>query len=59
MILVEFGMFEVILVVVLLYDIVEDIDYIFDWLWVDFGDEIVMLVDGVIKFDKVIYGEVV
>lgn len=56
-ILVEFGFGLWVIVVVLLYDIVEDIGYVLIDLIVEFGDEVVMFVDGVMKFDKVKYGE--
>ena len=41
----------------LLHDTVEDTDYKLDQLRADFGEEVALLVDGVTKLDKVIYGE--
>ncbi len=56
-ILAELGMTPPTLAAALLHDTVEDTDYSLETLRADFGDEIAMLVDGVTKLDKVVYGE--
>ncbi|HJR89782.1 MAG TPA: bifunctional (p)ppGpp synthetase/guanosine-3',5'-bis(diphosphate) 3'-pyrophosphohydrolase [Aeromicrobium sp.] len=56
-ILAELGMPAPVLIAALLHDTVEDTEYTFDQLREDFGDEVVQLVDGVTKLDKVKYGE--
>ncbi len=56
-ILAELGMTPSTIAAALLHDTVEDTDYSLAQLKADFGDEIAMLVDGVTKLDKVIYGE--
>ncbi|NTW40714.1 MAG: bifunctional (p)ppGpp synthetase/guanosine-3',5'-bis(diphosphate) 3'-pyrophosphohydrolase [Cellulomonadaceae bacterium] len=56
-ILADLGMTPPTLAAALLHDTVEDTDYSLDALRRDFGDEIAMLVDGVTKLDKVVYGD--
>jgi GTP pyrophosphokinase len=56
-ILAELGMPAPVLCAALLHDTVEDTAYTLDALRTDFGDEIVQLVDGVTKLDKVKYGD--
>ena len=56
-ILAELGMPAPVLCAALLHDTVEDTAYTLDALRADFGDEIVQLVDGVTKLDKVKYGD--
>lgn len=56
-ILAELGMTAPTLCAALLHDTVEDTPYTLDELRADFGDEVVHLVDGVTKLDKVNYGE--
>lgn len=56
-ILAELGMTEPTLCAALLHDTVEDTSYTLDQLRADFGDEIALLVDGVTKLDKVVYGD--
>ncbi len=56
-ILAELGMTPSTLVAALLHDTVEDTDYSLDQLRGDFGPEVAMLVDGVTKLDKVVYGD--
>jgi GTP pyrophosphokinase len=56
-ILAELGMTAPTLCAALLHDTVEDTDYALDELRKDFGDEVVRLVDGVTKLDKVKYGD--
>ena len=56
-ILAELGMTAPTLCAALLHDTVEDTPYTLDQLRSDFGDEVVHLVDGVTKLDKVNYGE--
>ena len=56
-ILAELGMTAPTLCAALLHDTVEDTPYTLDQLRVDFGDEVVHLVDGVTKLDKVNYGD--
>ncbi|MFL6090599.1 MAG: HD domain-containing protein, partial [Aeromicrobium sp.] len=56
-ILAELGMPAPVLIAALLHDTVEDTTYTLDQLREDFGDEVVQLVDGVTKLDKVKYGE--
>jgi GTP diphosphokinase / guanosine-3',5'-bis(diphosphate) 3'-diphosphatase len=56
-ILAELGMTAPTLAAALLHDTVEDTSYTLDQLRQDFGPEIAMLVDGVTKLDKVVYGD--
>jgi guanosine-3',5'-bis(diphosphate) 3'-pyrophosphohydrolase len=56
-ILAELGMTAPVLIAALLHDTVEDTPYTLEQLREDFGDEVVQLVDGVTKLDKVKYGE--
>ncbi|HET9657958.1 MAG TPA: bifunctional (p)ppGpp synthetase/guanosine-3',5'-bis(diphosphate) 3'-pyrophosphohydrolase [Kineosporiaceae bacterium] len=56
-ILAELGMTPPTLAAALLHDTVEDTSYTLDELRKDFGPEIAMLVDGVTKLDKVVYGD--
>ncbi|MEP9385370.1 bifunctional (p)ppGpp synthetase/guanosine-3',5'-bis(diphosphate) 3'-pyrophosphohydrolase [Nocardioides sp. KR10-350] len=56
-ILAELGMTEPTLVAALLHDTVEDTPYTLDELTRDFGEEVALLVDGVTKLDKVVYGD--
>jgi GTP pyrophosphokinase len=56
-ILAELGMTPPTLAAALLHDTVEDTDYTLEALRKDFGDEVAMLVDGVTKLDKVVYGD--
>ena len=56
-ILAELGMTAPVLIAALLHDTVEDTPYTLDQLRDDFGEEVVQLVDGVTKLDKVKYGE--
>ncbi|CAN5565255.1 GTP pyrophosphokinase [soil metagenome] len=56
-ILAELGMTPSTIAAALLHDTVEDTDYSLAQLRSDFGEEIAMLVDGVTKLDKVVYGE--
>ncbi len=56
-ILAELGMTAPTLCAALLHDTVEDTPYTLDRLRGDFGDEVVQLVDGVTKLDKVKYGD--
>jgi len=56
-ILAELGMTAPTLCAALLHDTVEDTPYTIDELRADFGDEVVRLVDGVTKLDKVKYGD--
>ncbi len=56
-ILAELGMTAPTLCAALLHDTVEDTPYTLEELRADFGDEIVQLVDGVTKLDKVTYGD--
>ena len=56
-ILAELGMPAPVLIAALLHDTVEDTPYTLEKLSDDFGDEVVRLVDGVTKLDKVKYGE--
>lgn len=56
-ILAELGMTAPTLCAALLHDTVEDTPYTLDQLRDDFGDEVVLLVDGVTKLDKVKYGD--
>ncbi|MFT4299478.1 MAG: bifunctional (p)ppGpp synthetase/guanosine-3',5'-bis(diphosphate) 3'-pyrophosphohydrolase [Aeromicrobium sp.] len=55
-ILAELGMTPPTLCAALLHDTVEDTPYTLEELRADFGDEVVHLVDGVTKLDKVTYG---
>jgi len=56
-ILAELGMTAPTLCAALLHDTVEDTPYTIEELRRDFGDEVVHLVDGVTKLDKVKYGD--
>ncbi|WP_376785943.1 MULTISPECIES: RelA/SpoT family protein [Aeromicrobium] len=56
-ILAELGMTAPTLCAALLHDTVEDTSYTIEQLRKDFGDEVVHLVDGVTKLDKVKYGD--
>ena len=56
-ILAELGMTAPTLCAALLHDTVEDTAYTLDELKRDFGDEVLHLVDGVTKLDKVKYGD--
>jgi guanosine-3',5'-bis(diphosphate) 3'-pyrophosphohydrolase len=56
-ILAELGMTPPTLAAALLHDTVEDTNYTLDQLRQDFDPEIAMLVDGVTKLDKVVYGD--
>ena len=56
-ILAELGMTPPTLVAALLHDTVEDTSYSLSDLRAAFGEEIAMLVDGVTKLDKVVYGD--
>lgn len=56
-ILADLGMTPPTLAAALLHDTVEDTDYSLDALRSEFGAEIAMLVDGVTKLDKVVYGD--
>ena len=56
-ILAELGMTAPTLVAALLHDTVEDCGYELEQLRLDFGDEVMRLVDGVTKLDKLKYGE--
>ncbi len=56
-ILAELGMTAPTLCAALLHDTVEDTAYTLEELRKDFGDEVVRLVDGVTKLDKVKYGD--
>lgn len=56
-ILADLGMTVPTLAAALLHDTVEDTSYTLDALRRDFGDEVAMLVDGVTKLDKVVYGD--
>ena len=56
-ILAELGMTAPTLCAALLHDTVEDTPYTLEELREDFGEEVVQLVDGVTKLDKVVYGE--
>ena len=56
-ILAELGMTEPTLCAALLHDTVEDTSYTMEQLKADFGDEVSVLVDGVTKLDKVVYGD--
>ncbi|RLV55400.1 bifunctional (p)ppGpp synthetase/guanosine-3',5'-bis(diphosphate) 3'-pyrophosphohydrolase [Aeromicrobium phragmitis] len=56
-ILAELGMTAPTLCAALLHDTVEDTAYTIDQLQADFGEEVVHLVDGVTKLDKVKYGD--
>lgn len=52
----EIGMDTTTLVAALLHDTVEDTDYSLEELERDFGEEVMRLVDGVTKLDKVVMG---
>src|SRR5262249_59273102 len=56
-ILAELGMDTTTLVAALLHDTIEDTGYSLDHMRVDFGGEVVLLVDGVTKLDKVKLGD--
>ncbi|MDQ1689298.1 MAG: diphosphokinase / guanosine-3,5-bis(diphosphate) 3-diphosphatase [Frankiaceae bacterium] len=56
-ILAELGVDVATICAALLHDTVEDTPYTLEQLRIDFGDEVAMLVDGVTKLDKVVYGE--
>lgn len=56
-ILADLGMDSTTLVAALLHDTVEDTAYTMRELHDDFGGEIARLVDGVTKFEKVVYGD--
>nr|WP_305799881.1 bifunctional (p)ppGpp synthetase/guanosine-3',5'-bis(diphosphate) 3'-pyrophosphohydrolase [Pimelobacter sp. 30-1] len=56
-ILAGIGMTEPTLVAALLHDTVEDTPYTLEECRRDFGDEVALLVDGVTKLDKVVYGD--
>jgi guanosine-3',5'-bis(diphosphate) 3'-pyrophosphohydrolase len=56
-ILAELGMTAPTLCAALLHDTVEDTPYTLEELGKDFGDEVLHLVDGVTKLDKVKYGD--
>lgn len=56
-ILAELGMDEDTLVAALLHDTVEDTSYSLKQLQRDYGTTVALLVDGVTKLDKVVYGE--
>jgi GTP pyrophosphokinase len=56
-ILAELGMTPSTLAAALLHDTVEDTPYSLEQLTKDFGEEIALMVDGVTKLDKVVYGE--
>ncbi|HLL64558.1 MAG TPA: HD domain-containing protein [Micromonosporaceae bacterium] len=55
-ILAELGMDTTTLVAALLHDTVEDTTYTLSALEQDFGEEVAILVDGVTKIDKVVFG---
>jgi GTP pyrophosphokinase len=56
-ILAELGMDTTTLVAALLHDTVEDTSYTMAELRSDFGGEVALLVDGVTKFEKALYGD--
>ena len=56
-ILAGIGMTEPTLAAALLHDTVEDTSYTLEELTADFGEEVALLVDGVTKLDKVVYGD--
>ncbi len=56
-ILADLGFEGTTLAAALLHDTVEDTDYSLDQLREEYGEEIAMLVDGVTKLDKVVYGD--
>ena len=56
-ILAELGMDTTTLVAALLHDTVEDTPYTLDDVQQEFGPDVVQLVDGVTKLDKIKYGE--
>jgi GTP pyrophosphokinase len=56
-ILAELGMDTTTLVAALLHDTVEDTAYTMAQLRTDFGGEVALLVDGVTKFEKALYGD--
>ncbi|WP_193669410.1 RelA/SpoT family protein [Nocardioides salarius] len=56
-ILAGIGMTEPTLAAALLHDTVEDTSYTLEELTTDFGEEVALLVDGVTKLDKVVYGD--
>jgi len=56
-ILAELGMDTITLVAALLHDTIEDTTYTFDLMRNEFGGEVVLLVDGVTKLDRVKLGD--
>ncbi len=56
-ILAELGMDTTTLVAALLHDTVEDTPYTLEDVQAEFGDDVMHLVDGVTKLDKIKYGE--
>ncbi|MBX9246580.1 bifunctional (p)ppGpp synthetase/guanosine-3',5'-bis(diphosphate) 3'-pyrophosphohydrolase [Actinotalea ferrariae] len=56
-ILADLGMTPPTLAAALLHDTVEDTEYSLETLRSEYGPEIAMLVDGVTKLDKVVYGD--
>lgn len=56
-ILADIGMPPPVLAAALLHDTVEDTDYTLQELTDEFGEEIAVLVNGVTKLDKVVYGD--
>ncbi|WP_158562785.1 RelA/SpoT family protein [Marinitenerispora sediminis] len=56
-ILAELGMDTATLVAALLHDTVEDTPFTIGQLRADFGDEVAVMVDGVTKLDRSMYGE--
>jgi guanosine-3',5'-bis(diphosphate) 3'-pyrophosphohydrolase len=56
-ILADLGMTPPTLAAALLHDTVEDTEYSLENVRADFGPEVAMLVDGVTKLDKVVYGD--
>jgi GTP pyrophosphokinase len=56
-ILADLGMDTTTLVAALLHDTVEDTSYTLQALASDFNEEVMQLVDGVTKFDKMFYGD--
>ncbi len=55
-ILASLGMDQATITAALLHDTLEDTPYSLEWLKKDFGSEVVQLVDGVTKLDKLTYG---
>ncbi len=56
-IVAELGLPETVVAAALLHDVVEDTGVTIDMVRQEFGDEIAMMVDGVTKLDKIVYGE--